>query len=134
EDIIMVVARFGIFIVFIFGIVFIVNAKNYFQYQYKEIIVKGMVKQLIENCQLPDDYVNKDLRWNYYKSKKISNKRISSSGVFHLERKDRAQGHDLIRGKISSTKFQFGALKLYKRIKNLKHERRRGRHQRRKPK
>src|SRR5699024_4594 len=127
EDIIVVIARFGIFFIILIGVVIIMNAKSYFQYQYKELIVKTMVKTLIETCQLPDDATEDDLRWNYYKSKKISNRRISSSGLFHLEGSDRAQGRDLIRGKIGSTTFEFAVLTLYRRIKNWKHERRRGR-------
>src|SRR5699024_2737200 len=57
------VCRFSIFFLFLFDIVFLINSKRKFQWKYKELIVKRMVKELIETCELPEKYPGSSLRW-----------------------------------------------------------------------
>src|SRR5699024_8987218 len=81
----------------------------------KNIIVKEMVKELIETCELPDDYPSKEREWAYSRGG-MSSIKISNSGLFLIEKTDRVRGHDLIYGKIGLTKFYFSSLTLYKRV------------------
>src|SRR5699024_10344041 len=53
EDIVYVVSGYAIFFSALFGIAINFSAKATFQEQYKQIIVRGMVRELIEKSQLP---------------------------------------------------------------------------------
>lgn len=115
EDIIHVVSGYAIFFSALFGIVINFSAKGYFQEQYKQIIVRGVVRELIETSQLPEDYEEKIKEWDYHSSKRVSNRRMKHAGLFYLKPKDRVLGNDLIEGKLGSTTFQFATLSLYER-------------------
>lgn len=132
EDIVYVVSGYAIFFSALFGIAINFSAKATFQEQYKQIIVRGMVRELIEKSQLPEEYEEKDKEWDYHTSKRVSNRRMKHAGLFYLKPKDRAQGKDLVEGKLGSTTFQFATLSLYER--KDKPTRNRIRRRRKKPK
>src|SRR5699024_7858494 len=73
------VGRLSMFFLFLFDVVFVANSANKFQWKYKELIVKQMVKQLIETCELPEEYPGGHLRWNYDRDKKITGYRTARS-------------------------------------------------------
>lgn len=129
EDIVFLFSGYAIFFSVLVGISINVNAKSYFQEQYKQIIVRNMVGTLIDTCTLPKEYEEQEKEWNYHASKRVSNRRMKNAGLFYLKHKDRVRGKDLIEGKLGATTFQFATLSLYERkdkpTRSKRHRRRR---------
>src|SRR5699024_8308989 len=94
------VGRCSIFFLFLCDIVVLINSKRKFRWKYKELIVKQMVKELIETCELPEKCPGSSLRWTYDSEKAISGRRTAKSGLFIIEKGDRVLGRDKISGKI----------------------------------
>lgn len=126
------VGRFSIFFLFLFDIVFLINSKRKFQWKYKELIVKQMVKELIETCELPEKYPGSSLRWTYDSEKAISGRRTAKSGLFIIEKGDRVLGRDKISGKIGLTRFSLSVTKLFREKSRHKRRLRSRRRRRRK--
>lgn len=102
-----------IFIMIIGFFIFWFRTSRHFKRQYKDIIVKEMVKQLIETYQLSDDDTDAELEWNYSGKGRMPNNGIYKSGLFVMDRIDKAFGSDLIWGKLGFTKYFLSALTLY---------------------
>lgn len=102
-----------IFILVLGLLIFWFRTSRHFKRQYKDIIVKEMVKQLIETYQLSDDDTDAELKWNYSGRGRMPNNGIYKSGLFIMDRIDKAFGSDLIWGKLGFTKYFLSALTLY---------------------
>ena len=102
-----------IFIMVIGLFIFWFRTSRHFKRQYKNIIVKEMVKQLIETYQLPDDNTDAELEWNYSGRGRMPNNGIYKSGLFVMDKIDKAFGSDLIWGQLGFTKYFLSALTLY---------------------
>src|SRR5699024_5944534 len=126
------VGRFSIFFLFLFDSVFLINSKRKCQWKYKELIVKRMVKELIETCELPEKYPGSSLRWTYDSEKAISGRRTAKSGLFIIEKGDRVLGRDKISGKIGLTRFSLSVTKLFREKSRHKRRLRSRRRRRRK--
>lgn len=101
-----------IFILILGLLIFWFRTSRHFKRQYKDIIVKEMVKQLVETYQLSDD-TDAELKWNYSGKGRMPNNGIYKSGLFVMDRIDKAFGSDLIWGKLGFTKYFLSALTLY---------------------
>src|SRR5699024_2335783 len=115
EDIVFLFSGYAIFFSVLVGISINVNAKSYFQEQYKQIIVRNMVGTLIDTCTLPKEYEEQEKEWNCHASNRIWKERMTNAGYLYLKPKDRVRGKDLIEGKLGATTFQFATLNLYER-------------------
>jgi len=102
-----------IFIMVIGLFIFWFRTSRHFKRQYKNIIVKEMVKQLIETYQLPDNNTDAELEWNYSGRGRMPNNGIYKSGLFVMDKIDKAFGSDLIWGQLGFTKYFLSALTLY---------------------
>lgn len=105
-----------LFIAVIWSFIFLIRTHSRFRHHFRDIIVREMVKQLIETCKLPKDYPGSELEWEYGINRKIGSFGISQSGLFIIKDHDKFTGHDRILGKIGLTEFDFSALTLYKRV------------------
>src|SRR5699024_4998499 len=106
---------YAIFFSVLVGISINVNAKSYFQEQYKQIIVRNMVGTLIDTCTLPKEYEEQEKEWNYHASKRVSNRRMTNAGLFSLKHKDQVRGKDHKARTIAANTVQFATLSLYER-------------------
>src|SRR5699024_12844618 len=66
-----------------------------------------------ETYQLSDDDTDAELKWNYSGRGRMPNNGIYKSGLFIMDRIDKAFGRDLIWGKLVFTKYFLSALTLY---------------------
>lgn len=106
------------FIIFIGSILFLFQTGVHFKRQFKDVIVKEIVKQLIETYQLPDENQPQALKCHYSGKGRMPNKGIRKSGLFIMDKIDYAFGSDLIYGKLGLTNYFLSALSLYeKKIK-----------------
>src|SRR5699024_12110800 len=92
-----------IFILVLGLLIYLYRINRHFKRQYKDIIVKEIVKQLIETYQLSDDDTDAELKWNYSRRGRMPNNGIYKSGLFIMDRIDKAFGSDLIWGKLGFT-------------------------------
>src|SRR5699024_10593729 len=98
-----------IFILVLGLLIFWFRTSRHFKRQYKDIIVK----QLIETYLLSDYNTDAELKWNYSGRGRMHNNGIYKSGLFIMDRIDKAFGSDLIWGKLGFTKYFLSALTLY---------------------
>src|SRR5699024_11586223 len=80
------VGRFSIFFLFLFDIVFLINSKRKFQWKYKELIVKRMVKELSETCELPEKSSGSSMRWAYDSEKALSGRRAAKAALYMIQK------------------------------------------------
>lgn len=78
---------------------------------FKQQIVRGAVRELIENCQLPGETPTYDYSWSYNPDGRISDGHIDHCLLFS-ERIDRIYGEDLIKGRLGLTDFELSELEL----------------------
>src|SRR5699024_12620204 len=85
-----------IFILVLGLLIFWFRTSRHIKRQYKDIIVKEMVKQLIETYQVSDDHTDTELKWNYSGRGRMHNNGIYKWGLFIIATIDKALVSDLI--------------------------------------
>ena len=78
---------------------------------FKQQIVRGTVRELIENCHLPGETPEYSYAWAYHPDSRISDGHIDNCLLFN-ERIDRIYGEDLIKGRLGLTDFELSELEL----------------------
>src|SRR5699024_12529241 len=102
-----------IFILVLGLLIFWFRTSRHFKRQYKDIIVKEMVKQLIETYQLSDDDTDAVLKLNYSGRGRMPNNGINKSGLFILDRIDKAYASVMIYGILRFTNYFLSQFTLY---------------------
>lgn len=101
---------------------FIFLGRTYIKFRcaFRDVIVKEVVRYLMESYQSPKNQPGETVTWSYGAGRKISSFKISRSGLFFLKKGDRFVGGDRIKGTIGLTDFDFSTLTLYKRVTSSK--------------
>ncbi|ALS28548.1 hypothetical protein IJ21_31540 [Paenibacillus sp. 32O-W] len=82
-----------------------------FRRKFKDILVTGIVRELVGNCSLPNETSDYEYRWNYLSDYRISDSHIRDCCLFE-ERIDEIDGEDLFQGRLGLTDFEFSELRL----------------------
>ncbi|MFS0725542.1 DUF3137 domain-containing protein [Paenibacillus sp. 1P07SE] len=87
--------------------------RRYREYRdrFKQQIVRGVARELVAGCRLPDETPDYEYAVHYDQYSRISDNHIDGCLLFD-ERIDRIEGEDLIKGKLGLTDFEFSELHL----------------------
>lgn len=96
------------------AIVMIVRMRRHYaayREHFKQLIVRGAVRELVELCRLPDETPEYRYTWAYHPDDRISDAHIDNCLLF-TERIDEVSGEDLIQGRLGLTSFELSELEL----------------------